>query len=248
MVGRREIKGGLREASGDEATVMRSALPRFLALYATLFAAFGVASPFFGAFLAGRGLRPEAIGLVLAAGTAVRLVAGPAGGRVADRLGSASGGAGGLCGGGGVRGVRLPARRGGLGAPADQRGACAMLAPLTPIADALTLGEAGALKEAGPGDASSMAGCGARGRRRSSSGTLLSGQAVARFGLAAIIWLNGVLLGVAAWCAWRVPDLLARSASARAGTGGRGGVVAASAGVPPPDAGGGIDPGQPRAA
>ena len=38
--------------------------PRFLALYGALFAAFGVASPFFGAFLGGRGLRPEAIGLV----------------------------------------------------------------------------------------------------------------------------------------------------------------------------------------
>ena len=61
-------------------------LPRFLALYGTLFAAFGVASPFFAAFLAGRGLRPEAIGLVLAFGTATRLAGGPIGGRLADRL------------------------------------------------------------------------------------------------------------------------------------------------------------------
>ncbi|MGD0109784.1 MAG: MFS transporter, partial [Rhodopila sp.] len=67
---------------------MRTALPRFLKLYGTMFAAFGVASPFFAAFLGGRGLAPEAIGLVLAAGTAVRLVAGPLGGRVADRLGA----------------------------------------------------------------------------------------------------------------------------------------------------------------
>jgi hypothetical protein len=36
-----------------------------------------------------RGLRPEAIGMVLAAGTAVRLAAGPAAGRLADRLDAA---------------------------------------------------------------------------------------------------------------------------------------------------------------
>ena len=64
------------------------ALSRFLALYGALFAAFGVASPFFAAFLASRGLRPEAIGLVLAAGTATRLLAGPLGGRLADGLGA----------------------------------------------------------------------------------------------------------------------------------------------------------------
>src|ERR1700759_2706275 len=87
MVAWREIKGGLGGAFGNEETMMRSALPRFLALYGTLFAAFGVVSPFFGAFLAGRGLRPEAIGLVLAAGTTIRLAAGPVGGRVADRTG-----------------------------------------------------------------------------------------------------------------------------------------------------------------
>jgi PPP family 3-phenylpropionic acid transporter len=64
------------------------ALPRFLMLYAVLFAAFGVASPFIAAFLAGRALRPEAIGLVLAAGTAVRLIGGPLGARLADRVGA----------------------------------------------------------------------------------------------------------------------------------------------------------------
>ena len=50
-------------------------LPRFLLLYSALFSAFGVASPFFAAFLSERGLNPQAIGLVLAAGTAARLLA-----------------------------------------------------------------------------------------------------------------------------------------------------------------------------
>src|SRR3569833_175534 len=54
--------------------LMRSALPRFLVLYAGRFAAIGVASPFFAAFLASRGLAPEAISLARAAGTATRLI------------------------------------------------------------------------------------------------------------------------------------------------------------------------------
>jgi MFS transporter, PPP family, 3-phenylpropionic acid transporter len=213
MVARREIKGGLRWASGNEPTVMRSALPRFLALYTTLFAAFGVASPFFAAFLAERGLRPEAIGLVLAAGTAVRLVAGPAGGRVADRLRRprvvlAGYAAAAAC----VAFAYLPAA--GVWAFLLVSVAHAsMLAPLTPIADALTLGEVGALKEAGTGPRFEYGWVRGAGSAAFIMGTLLSGQAVGRFGLAAIIWLNGVLLGVTAWCAWRVPDLLARNVS-----------------------------------
>src|SRR4051812_34491901 len=64
-------------------------LPRFLLAYAALYAGYGAVSPFLPAFLAGRGLDPAGVGLVLAAGTAVRLVAGPLAGRLADRLGAA---------------------------------------------------------------------------------------------------------------------------------------------------------------
>jgi PPP family 3-phenylpropionic acid transporter len=42
-------------------------LSRFLALYAALFSAFGVASPFLPALLASKGLNPSDIGIVLAA-------------------------------------------------------------------------------------------------------------------------------------------------------------------------------------
>ena len=45
---------------------------RFAILYAALFTAFGSVSPFLPAFLAGRGLGPEELGIVLGAGTAVR--------------------------------------------------------------------------------------------------------------------------------------------------------------------------------
>src|SRR5580692_2007042 len=65
------------------------ALTPFLILFAALYAGFGVQSPYLPALLGDRGLRPEAIGMVLAAGTAVRLAAGPAAGRLADRLDAA---------------------------------------------------------------------------------------------------------------------------------------------------------------
>src|SRR5262245_42438365 len=61
-------------------------LPRFLLLYAALYSAYGVASPFLPAFVSSRGLAPEQLGVVLAAGTTVRLVAGPLAGRVGDLL------------------------------------------------------------------------------------------------------------------------------------------------------------------
>lgn len=63
------------------------ALPRFLLFYAALFAAFGVASPFLPGLLLQYGLAPSELGAVLAAGTAVRLLAGPLGGRLADGTG-----------------------------------------------------------------------------------------------------------------------------------------------------------------
>src|SRR5262245_15448742 len=62
------------------------ALFRFIVLYSALFSAFGFASPFLPAFLASRGLAPEALGLALGAATAVRLISGTIAGRLADRL------------------------------------------------------------------------------------------------------------------------------------------------------------------
>jgi PPP family 3-phenylpropionic acid transporter len=176
-------------------------LPRFLALYTALFAAFGVASPFFAAFLAGRGLQPEAIGLVLAAGTATRLIAGPVGGRIADRLGTPRSvlvayAAASSC----VAFAYLPAD-GVLLLLLVSVTHAATLAPLTPIADALALSATASRFRygwvRGAGSAAFIL------------GTLLSGPMVARFGLVTIIWLNAGLLGITACCARIVPDLLA---------------------------------------
>jgi PPP family 3-phenylpropionic acid transporter len=186
-------------------TGIASTLPRFLALYSALFVAFGVASPFFAAFLGERGLWPEAIGLVLAAGTAVRLIAGPVGGRLADRFAAprlvlVAYAAAASC----VAFGYLPAY-GVWALLLVSVVHASTLAPLSPIADALTLGAAASGRfeygwARGAGSAAFIL------------GTLVAGQAVGRFGLVAIIWLNGIFFAVAAWCAWRVPDLLRATA------------------------------------
>lgn len=63
----------------------RGGLGRFLVLYGTLYGAYGVLSPILPGFLAGRGLDPGAIGILLATAGALRLVVGPLAGSWADR-------------------------------------------------------------------------------------------------------------------------------------------------------------------
>lgn len=189
-----------------------SALPRFVLLYAAMYAAFGVASPFLPAFLSARGLPPEQLGLVLGAGTAVRLLSAPLAGRIADLMQA-------------LRVVLVVctalAAMVTLGyLPAHSFWPllalvllhAASLAPITILADALALGsrgfEYGWVR--GTGSAAFIV------------GTLLSGQAVSAFGLDAIVWLQALLLGAAALAAMRVPELThARTADAvRAPAGG----------------------------
>ena len=56
----------------------------YILLYAALYAAFGVASPFWPKFFETRGLTSQQIGFILAAAMLVRLAAGPLVGRLAD--------------------------------------------------------------------------------------------------------------------------------------------------------------------
>ncbi|WP_456629672.1 MFS transporter [Bradyrhizobium sp. URHC0002] len=60
----------------------------YILLYAALYAAFGVASPFWPRFFETRALSPQQIGIVLAAAMLTRLLAGPMVGMVADRAAS----------------------------------------------------------------------------------------------------------------------------------------------------------------
>jgi hypothetical protein len=61
---------------------------RFVVLYAVLYASFGVASPYMPAFIESRGIPAEQIGVVFAAGTAMRLVSAPFAGYLADYFGA----------------------------------------------------------------------------------------------------------------------------------------------------------------
>ena len=191
-----------------------TALPRFILLYAAMYAAFGVASPFLPSLFSARGLPPEQLGLVLGAGTAVRLLTAPLAGRIGDLIQalrvvlfvcialSASVTLGYLTAHGFwfLLGVIL------LHA--------ASLAPTTVLADALALGSAAPPPNSGrrgfeygwvrgTGSAAFIV------------GTLLSGQAVSAFGLDMIVWLQALLLGAAAIAALLVPELIrARTADA----------------------------------
>jgi PPP family 3-phenylpropionic acid transporter len=114
-------------------------LPRFLALYVSLYLAFGVQSPFLPPFLAEHGLGPDAISLVLGSATAIRLLAGPGGGWAADRL-AARRFVLILCAAGAALSsmAYLPAH--GLGPILIVAVlSAALLAPLGPLADALAL-------------------------------------------------------------------------------------------------------------
>ncbi len=66
---------------------LRASPARFALLFAAQFAAVGVMLPFLPAVLAGHGLSPGEVSAVLAAGSAVRLLAAPLLGRGADALG-----------------------------------------------------------------------------------------------------------------------------------------------------------------
>ena len=183
-----------------------SPLPRFLVLYAALFAAFGVASPFLPGLLLQDGLRPSMIGVVLAAGTAIRLLAGPLGGRLADRSGRAPVTLAGFTAAAALVATGYAPARGFVPLLLVSVAHAAVLAPLTPLADALTLGSA----RGKPGFEYGWVR--AAGSAAFIAGTLLSGQAVGWLGIGIIVWLNAGLLAAAAGLAWRVPNQMSGAA------------------------------------
>ena len=179
-----------------------SPLHRFVTLYALMYAAFGVSSPFMPAFFEGRGLAPEQLGMLFAAGTAIRLISGPLGGRLADLTQ-------------GLRAVLATCEIvaalvavGLLSAPIftplllTSLLHAAALAPTTTLADALALGAAK------PRDARQGFEYGwvrGTGSAIFVVGTLMSGQVVDSWGLASIIVLQAALLVAAAGAATLVP-------------------------------------------
>jgi MFS transporter, PPP family, 3-phenylpropionic acid transporter len=186
--------------------VRSTALPRFLLLYAAMYAAFGVASPFLPAFVSARGLPAAQLGLVLSAGTAIRLLTAPLAGHLGDV----------------IQGLRvvlvvclmlsavvtlgyLPAQ-GFWPFLTLSLGHAAVLAPVTILADALALGAA--VPPPGSGRRGFEYGW-VRGTGSAAfiGGTLLAGQAVSAWGLDVIVGGQALLLGAAAVAALGVPEL-----------------------------------------
>jgi len=165
---------------------------RFLAVYALLYAAFGVQSPFLPALLAERGLRPDEIGVVLAASTAVRVLAGPALAHAADRwrrhglslcaCATAAAMAG-------VGYLTMPGFRGLLTVALVH---AAALAPIVPVSDALATTAARQSEVTrGRFDYGWLR---AGGSAAFIAGTFLTGWMASGAGLASIIWFSGLFL------------------------------------------------------
>src|SRR5690348_10446207 len=119
----------------------RAALP-FLLLYAALYAGFGVQSPYLPAWLGSRGMGAEAIALMLAAGTAVRIAAGPAAGRIADALAAPRGIFAGCAMAAALLALGYERAGGFWPLLAIAILQAAMLAPLAPLSDSLVLAAA----------------------------------------------------------------------------------------------------------
>jgi len=179
-------------------------LPRYLLLYAMLYAGWGVLSPFLPAVLAKRGATAEEIGLLLAAGIVVRLVATPATGNLADRLAAPRQV---------LAALFLAAAALGLGyglVPAGFAGLLlvgiaqhAVTGPLGPLPDALAVGAAARPKHHGGFDYGIVRGAGSA---AFIAGTLIAGPAVAATGSPLVVlWLNAGFFACAAGATLLLP-------------------------------------------
>jgi MFS transporter, PPP family, 3-phenylpropionic acid transporter len=188
----------------------RGSLVRFIALYAALFSAFGFSSPFLPAFLAERGLASEQLGLLLGAATALRLACGPLAGRLADRFHFlraelavcavlAAGAA-----------LLYLAAHGFWMVMAIGLLQAAVLAPLVPLADALSLAYARPRPNKQAFEYGWVRGAGSA---AFVMGILAAGQAASSYGLSATIWLSAAALLLVPIAAGLVPPFPAEAAS-----------------------------------
>ena len=183
-------------------------LPTFLAVYGLLYAAFGVQSPFLPALLSGRGLQAGEIGIVLAASTAIRVLAGPAVCHIADRLRwhtltlcACSFVAA-------ITGLGYVTVQGFSGLLLVALVQAAMLAPIVPLSDALAT-TAARRSGTGEGRQFEYGWLRASGSAAFIIGTLLSGWSASGTGLASIVWFSGTLLGIGGAAALLLPKISA---------------------------------------
>lgn len=172
-----------------------------------MYAAFGVASPFWPRFFETRGFTSEELGLLLALGTAVRLVSGPLAGRIADQL-QARRMVLALClGSAGIVALGLATAKGLALLLLISLCHAAALAPTTTLADALASRAADAPRENGR-KAFEYGWVRGTGSAAFIFGTLFAGQIVAAVGLASVVVLHAGLLAVAAFVVFLVSDMM----------------------------------------
>ena len=181
-------------------------LLRFLLLYATLYCSFGFSSPFLPEFLTVRGVDPEWLGVLLGAGTAVRLFSAPVAGRLADVFGA----------------FRLELGLFAISAavasllylPAHSfwplvlvnLAQAALLAPLAPLSDALALSWSRFTRR---GEPRSFEYGWVRGAGSAAfvAGALVAGQVASAWGLASVLLLTDVGLFATGLSTLFAPDL-----------------------------------------
>jgi MFS transporter, PPP family, 3-phenylpropionic acid transporter len=176
----------------------------YIVLYAALYAAFGVASPFWPKFFETRALTSQQIGLILAAAMLMRLVAGPLVGMLADLFGS-------------LRVVLATCAALAAGTAAAllwtntfwsllliAQVQAAALAPTTSIADALSVNAAKPQLAGRPFEYGWI-----RGSASAAFvlGTLSIGQLISRTDLTPIVWTNVALLVAAAGATALLPSV-----------------------------------------
>jgi MFS transporter, PPP family, 3-phenylpropionic acid transporter len=190
-----------------------SPLTRFTILYSLQYCAFGVISPFLPAYLSDRGLAPPQIALVIGLGTAVRLASGPLVGRLADRRRAWRGILSVCAAGAGLTALAYLLARGFEPILLVSLMQSALIAPIVPIADAVTL--SASLSTAGQRFEYGWVRGG--GSAAFIVGSLAAGQAAASLGLAVAIWLNFFLLALAALAAASVPNISVEAVSFSSG-------------------------------
>jgi PPP family 3-phenylpropionic acid transporter len=166
-------------------------LLRFVALYALLYSAFGVASPYLAALVGERGLSSEQIGVVFALATLMRLAAAPLAGGIADRFAALRLVLGGCLLAAAGAALLYVSAGASIALVAAVLLHAMALAPAAPISDALALTAAKRRRfeygwVRGSGSGAFIA------------GTLLAGALVGQHGLDVVLWLQAALLVAAA--------------------------------------------------
>lgn len=187
----------------------RRTLPTFVAVYALLYAAFGLQSPFLPALLRERGLPADQLGLVLGAATAVRVLVGPAIGHAADHLRRHTFM---LCAcslAAAVATVGYALVWGFLPLLVVGLVHAAMLAPIVPISDALatTASQESQSRQRGRFDYGWLR---ASGSAAFVIGTTLGGWALGKTGLGTMPSLSGVVLAIGGVVALSLPAIPGR--------------------------------------